>query len=70
MYFRAQKRSVLEFIRDESGVAQVEYALVAGLLSVSAISALFSEGDALADVFDLVAYTVDPTPPLWSEPTH
>lgn len=69
MFFHNLKRSVLNFVANESGASQVEYAFVAGLISLVMISGLVSSSDALADLFDLVAYETDP-PPVVAEPMN
>lgn len=62
MYLRALKRSVLGFFGDEMGVASIEYALIGALVSVGTIAALYTNGQELIDLFDVVAGETEPLP--------
>ena len=46
------------FVREESGVTAIEYALIAALLAVVIIAALESLGTSISDKFDLIASTI------------
>lgn len=46
------------FFVDDSGATAIEYGLIAALVSVAAIGALTTMGDALTDMFNLVRDTV------------
>ena len=43
------------FLADESGATAIEYGLIAALVSVAAIVALQSVGNALTNMFDTVS---------------
>ncbi len=43
------------FVRDESGATAIEYGLIAALVSVAAITALGSMGNALVTIFNRVS---------------
>jgi pilus assembly protein Flp/PilA len=47
------------FWKDESGATAVEYGLIAGLVSVAAIAALSSMGQALNTIFGVVTTNLD-----------
>lgn len=49
------KATIREFIKDESGATAIEYGLIAALVSVAAIVALGTMGDALETMFESVA---------------
>ncbi len=49
------KATIHEFSKDESGATAIEYGLIAALVSVAAIIALGSMGDALETMFQSVA---------------
>ena len=42
------------FLADESGATAIEYGLIAGLVSVAAITALGAMGDSLIEIFEVV----------------
>lgn len=46
-------------ISDENGATAIEYGLIAGLVSVAAITALSTLGDSLKAMFEHVASEVD-----------
>jgi pilus assembly protein Flp/PilA len=46
-------------IADENGATAIEYGLIAGLVSVAAITALTTLGDSLEGMFEHVASEVD-----------
>jgi pilus assembly protein Flp/PilA len=48
-----------QFARDESGATAIEYGLIAALVSVAAVTALGTVGDALSSMFNYVASTLD-----------
>ncbi len=48
-------KSVMSFIRDESGATAIEYGLIAALVSVAAIGALGTMGNELGNMFGFVA---------------
>ena len=48
-------QSLKNFIDDESGATAIEYGLIAALVSVAAIAALGSMGNALSALFGAVA---------------
>jgi len=49
------KATLKKFFNDESGATAIEYGLIAALVSVAAIIALGSMGDALNTMFESVA---------------
>lgn len=49
------KATIHKFSKDESGATAIEYGLIAALVSVAAIVALGSMGDALETMFQSVA---------------
>ena len=57
-------QAVADFMRDESGIAQLEYALIGALLSASTVMALQTDGQVLTELFDLVAHETEPPPPV------
>ncbi len=48
-------KSFFSLLKDESGATAIEYGLIAALVSVAAIVALGSLGDALDTIFTVVA---------------
>ena len=48
-------KSFVSLLKDESGATAIEYGLIAALVSVAAIVALGSLGDALDVIFTVVA---------------
>lgn len=55
-------RPMMDFLRDESGAAQIEYALIGALVSVGTIATLYNNGQELIDLFDIVAANTEPLP--------
>jgi pilus assembly protein Flp/PilA len=53
------KTVAAHFVKDESGVTAIEYALIAGLLSIVIIGAAATLGDNLEASFDRVADEVN-----------
>ena len=57
------------FLRDETAAASVEYALLAGMISLAAIPAVGTLGDNMTGTFNKVSVAIDaaspttPTPP-------
>ena len=49
------KRTLIQFIRDESGATAIEYGLIAGLVSVVIISAVKGVGTKVSSQFSKVA---------------
>lgn len=47
--------SITNIISDESGATAIEYGLIAGLVSVVAITALTTTGESLISIFDKVS---------------
>ncbi len=47
--------NVTSILRDESGATAIEYGLIAGLVSVVAITALSATGDSLISIFEKVS---------------
>lgn len=47
--------SLTSILRDESGATAIEYGLIAGLVSVVAITALSATGDSLISIFEKVS---------------
>jgi pilus assembly protein Flp/PilA len=50
---------IKSLIRDESGATAIEYALIAGLVSIAIIAALTLLGTNLSNLFNTVATTVE-----------
>ena len=50
---------IKSLIRDESGATAIEYALIAGLVSIAIIAALTLLGTNLSNLFTTVATTVE-----------
>jgi pilus assembly protein Flp/PilA len=48
-----------EFLRDETGATAIEYGLIAGLVSVAAVTALTDVGSSLNSLFNTVSTSVD-----------
>jgi pilus assembly protein Flp/PilA len=47
--------SLTSIVSDESGATAIEYGLIAGLVSVVAITALSATGDSLISIFEKVS---------------
>ncbi len=47
------------FLGDESGATAIEYGLIAALVSVAAIAALTLMGNALKNIFNIVAVNLE-----------
>jgi pilus assembly protein Flp/PilA len=47
------------FLLDETGATAIEYGLIAGLVSVAAITALSALGDSLNEMFEAVSEALD-----------
>jgi pilus assembly protein Flp/PilA len=48
-----------DLLSDETGATAIEYGLIAGLVSVAAITAMTSLGDSLNEMFEAVAEALD-----------
>lgn len=49
------KNKFIEFLRDEEGATAIEYALIAALIAVAAITAMSSVGTEIAAFFTRIA---------------
>lgn len=49
---------ILEFFQDESGATAVEYALIAGLMTLAIAGAIGGLGEAVSTMFDFIASNV------------
>ena len=47
------------FARDESGATSIEYAFIAGLISIAIVTAAGSVGTSVAGVFESLSSTLD-----------
>jgi pilus assembly protein Flp/PilA len=52
---RIRLRTLINLVKDESGVTAIEYALIAALIAVAAIAAFSLVGTNLSNTFSLVA---------------
>lgn len=52
-----------EFLQDESGAQSTEYALIAAVVSIVALGALFLMGNRLSTAFEIVATATSSTTP-------
>lgn len=48
-------RNALDFMADESGATIIEYAFIASMVSVAALSGFYQLGGAVAEMFDSIA---------------
>jgi pilus assembly protein Flp/PilA len=48
-------KSLVRFIKDESGATAIEYSLIAGLIGIAIITAVTSVGTEVSNSFDSVA---------------
>ena len=46
--------TALRFLKDDSGATAIEYALIAGLVSIAAITALGTVGTEIVDIFTTI----------------
>ncbi len=51
-------RAVREFVRDESGVTSIEYALIGSLIAVAIVLSVANLGAAVQGLYELVAEKV------------
>lgn len=49
---------IRQFLTDQSGATAIEYGLIAGLVCVAAMGAMFALGDAMIYMYDLVQNTL------------
>ena len=49
---------IVEFLRDESGVTAIEYALIAGLMTLAITGAIGGLGVSVGNLFDFVSSNV------------
>jgi pilus assembly protein Flp/PilA len=52
-------KTLINFVKDESGATAIEYGLIAALVAVGLIAALTALGDSLSNIFNLVASQLD-----------
>ncbi|HYF22059.1 MAG TPA: Flp family type IVb pilin [Caulobacteraceae bacterium] len=52
--YTAARAALVRFTKDESGASMIEYALLAGLISIAAIAAVGFIGDELVEAFTAV----------------
>jgi pilus assembly protein Flp/PilA len=52
---RIRLRTLINLVKDDSGVTAIEYALIAALIAVAAIAAFSLVGTNLSNTFSLVA---------------
>jgi pilus assembly protein Flp/PilA len=48
-------RNISQFVRDEQGADLIEYALLAGLISLAAVAALGTVGTSITGLFDKIS---------------
>jgi pilus assembly protein Flp/PilA len=51
-------KTLINFVKDESGATAIEYGLIAALVAVGLIAALTALGDSLSSIFYHVATTL------------
>ena len=61
-------KHVKSFYRDEDGATAIEYGLIAALVSVAAIAALGTLGNALTNIFSFVATSLESVVPVAPAP--
>ncbi|MDX9884876.1 Flp family type IVb pilin [Thauera sp.] len=49
------KTRIIEFLKDEEGATAIEYALIAALVAVAAVTALTTLGGDLGEVFTFIS---------------
>ncbi len=52
-------KTLINFVKDESGATAIEYGLIAALVAVGLIAALTALGDSLSEIFYFVSTTLD-----------
>jgi pilus assembly protein Flp/PilA len=52
-------KTLINFVKDESGATAIEYGLIAALVAVGLIAALTALGDSLSAIFTTVSTTLD-----------
>ncbi len=56
-------KTLINFVKDESGATAIEYGLIAALVAVGLIAALSALGGSLQDIFYTVSTTLDGAQP-------
>jgi pilus assembly protein Flp/PilA len=51
-------KTLINFVKDESGATAIEYGLIAALVAVGLIAALSALGDSLSEIFYYVSSTL------------
>lgn len=51
-------KTLVRFLKDESGATAIEYGLIAALIGVAIITALTDYGDATEDMYDRIETSV------------
>jgi pilus assembly protein Flp/PilA len=52
-------KTLINFVKDESGATAIEYGLIAALVAVGLIAALTALGSSLQNIFYVVSSTLD-----------
>lgn len=52
-------KTLINFVKDESGATAIEYGLIAALVAVGLIAALTALGSSLQNIFNTVSSTLD-----------
>jgi pilus assembly protein Flp/PilA len=52
-------KTLINFVKDESGATAIEYGLIAALVAVGLIAALTALGSSLQTIFNTVSSTLD-----------
>lgn len=57
------KNRLLRLVKNDSGATAIEYGLIAGLVAVVLVTALFALGGDLTSTFETISEKLNPTPP-------
>jgi pilus assembly protein Flp/PilA len=52
-------KTLINFVKDESGATAIEYGLIAALVAVGLIAALTAMGESLSNIFNIVKSELD-----------
>ena len=52
-------KTLINFVKDESGATAIEYGLIAALIAVGLIAALTALGNSLSNIFNVVSSKLD-----------